>query len=78
MYNGWKNRETWNVALYINNDYGLYQSAREFMRSYKGRSPYSDFIESVGLYGKKTADGVRWSDRKLNLRELNSMMRDLR
>jgi hypothetical protein len=28
-YNGWTNRETWNVALWFGNDYGLYQSVKE-------------------------------------------------
>lgn len=78
MYNGWKNYNTWNVALWINNDYGLYQSAREFMRSYKGRSPYTDFIEWAGLDGKKTLDGAKWAGRDLDLRALNSVMRELR
>ena len=30
-YNGWENYETWNVALWIGNDEGLYNLAR---RSY--------------------------------------------
>jgi hypothetical protein len=28
-YNGWTNRPTWAAALHINNDYGMYQRARE-------------------------------------------------
>ena len=28
-YNGWKNRQTWNVALWFGNDYGLYTRAKE-------------------------------------------------
>ena len=27
-YNGWKNRATWNVALYLNNDEGWYTLMR--------------------------------------------------
>ena len=36
-YNGWENYETWNVALWIGNDEGLYNLAR---RSYS----YQDLL----------------------------------
>ena len=29
-YSGWKNYETWNVALWISNDKGLYSMAKEY------------------------------------------------
>ena len=29
-YNGWKNYETWNVALWLQNDYPLYCITRGF------------------------------------------------
>jgi hypothetical protein len=31
-YNGWTNWETWNVALWIGNDEGLYNCQQEFIR----------------------------------------------
>ena len=33
-YNGWKNHATWNVALWIGGDQGLYEFAKE-MPSYE-------------------------------------------
>lgn len=32
-YNGWANRETWAVALHINNDQGWQESVREALRT---------------------------------------------
>ena len=29
-YNGWKNYETWNIALWLQNDYPIYCIARDF------------------------------------------------
>ena len=29
-YNGWSNRETWATALHINNDQGLYETAKDY------------------------------------------------
>jgi hypothetical protein len=76
-YEGWKNYETWNVALWINNDFPLYTSATKFMKSYKGRAPYSDWIWHAGLQNAETADEIKWVSKKLSLTELNEMMREL-
>ena len=32
-YNGWKNYETWNFMLWLNNEEGSYNSYRKFARS---------------------------------------------
>ena len=76
-YNGWKNYETWNVALWINNDYGLYTAAKEFANGNKGkvRAMYKTFVESYGL--DKTPDNVKYLSTKLDYRRLNEMMLDL-
>jgi len=75
--NGWKNRQTWNCALWVCGDEGLYRAAVDFMRHYTGRSPYADFIVSGVVNSPCTADGVFWMSSSLSLRELNTMMREL-
>ena len=70
MYNGWTNYETWNAALWINNDYALYDLARE-------SEDFEDFVYSVRqLFGDHTPDGVAWNDRRINSEELDKMFHE--
>ena len=39
-YNGWANYETWNVALYINNDYVLYNLAKRWSKERPSEATY--------------------------------------
>lgn len=82
-YNGWKNYETWNVALWIENDEGLYSIARQyrykgyraFVASLKELADPSDFtIHQVAF---ETPDNVAWNDSGLDIEALDEMMKDL-
>jgi hypothetical protein len=64
-YNGWENYETWNVALWINNDEGLYNIARE-------AGDYQSFVESISEFMTQTLDGVRFDDPAVNVIQINS------
>ena len=70
-YNGWTNHATWNVALWIGGDHGLYEFAKEF-------TSYKDFRESLrevsgdSAIGHETPDGVSWKDSALNIEEIDS------
>jgi hypothetical protein len=64
-YNGWENYETWNVALWINNDDGLYDIARRC-------DDYQDFVDAVEGLISKTPDGVSFTDPKVNVIQINS------
>ena len=72
-YNGWTNYETWNVALWIGNDEGLYHLAREA----KDYRTFVDCLEACSFNDAATRDGVKWNDPKVNAIELNEMLAEL-
>ena len=79
-YNGWKNRATWNVALWIENDEGLYNTARDYLKMRKAKGKvgyYAGFIRWAGMQEEKTPDGFKWLGSRLCLSELNDMIREL-
>ena len=72
-YNGWTNYETWNVALWLQNDEVMYNMARGYR--HHGYLSLSHML--VECFGSSTPDDVRWDDKKLDIDELNEMMEDL-
>ena len=71
-YNGWANYETWNVALWLQNDEFLYA----IMQSCKGsRDPYKELIETLELSNiVTTGDGVEFTDDRVDQIEIIEMM----
>ena len=67
-YNGWENYETWNVALWINNEEGLYLLAQEC-------GDYETLVKCLPK-NAKTGDGVKYNDPKVNVVQLNSEVFD--
>lgn len=76
-YNGWANYQTWNVALYLDNDQGTYTAVVEYANSAE-EPTYRGLIEHLGLGRELTPDDVHWLDSGLNHEELDEMVRDHR
>tara|TARA_B000000557_G_scaffold77247_1_gene61847 strand:- start:4104 stop:4352 length:249 start_codon:yes stop_codon:yes gene_type:complete len=76
-YNGWSNHATWNVALWIGGDQGLYEFAKEC-------ESYNDFVEQLrevsgdSSIGYQTPDRVAWNDSGLDIAELDAFIQDLK
>jgi len=78
-YNGWTNYETWNVALWIGNDEGLYEMAKEYRR--QGYKAFAESMRELEMEGStisvETPDGIAWNDSGLDHAELDAMMVEL-
>ena len=68
-YQGWSNKKTWNIALYINNERDLYQVA-------KACNSYKEFLSHL-VPGAITPDGVLYTDPSLDTQELDEVIQDI-
>ena len=77
-YEGWKNYDTWNVSLWINNDEPMYRKAVGFMKDNPDRdNPYIGFLLNNYMTHLVTPDAIEWMSDKLDFPALNGMMREL-
>ena len=74
-YNGWANRATWNVALWIGNDEGLYRLACDIVSNGGTYGHFADTMSEMGM--TETPDGYSWTATELDGIELNEMMTEL-
>jgi len=68
-YNGWSNYQTWNVALWIQNDFKFYAVAL-------GCGDYREFLSAIvdSDVGITTPDGVSWFAGAINHAEIDSLI----
>lgn len=70
-FNGWANYETWNMTLIIENDYPQYKIAKQCTN-------YRELIVKLARAGyTKTLDGVKYSDPKIDEKEINEWLKEL-
>ena len=72
-YNGWTTYETYNIALWIENDEGLYNLAREYR--HKGYEKFRELLRELEII--ETPDKVSYNDSGLDIEELDNMMEEL-
>jgi hypothetical protein len=80
-YSGWSNYQTWNVALWLNNDPGLYEVACKYVREARGCGDaitYPAFLKFAGVEaGDTTPDGTPWRSTKVDRSEIVELLIDL-
>ena len=72
-FNGWKNWETWNVALWISNDTWLNNLAKKF----KSYSNFAEFLIYDFDYDG-TRDNVAWDLPCLDIAALDRVIADIK
>ena len=71
-YNGWKNYETWNVILWLDNDEGLYNIVKK-----SSSESYEDFAHDYLIeFTQATPDHVGWLHHSLDHDALNAYIRE--
>ena len=79
--NGYANYETWNVALWIQNEEPMYRVAMAYVeqaRRFGQKISYDSLIPALEYrFGQMTKDGTRWMDGRINTEELNEVLEDL-
>ena len=73
-HNGYKNYETWNVALWIDNDQETYKTAKILVN--QGVTSYKELVKKAGF--GYTGDGVSFTDKKLDIAELWEELKELK
>ena len=71
-YNGWTNYETWNIPLWVDNDYGTYQARISYLpahREWSAQDVY-EFVHAVFPDGTPDLEGDRNWSAKVNWPEI--------
>jgi hypothetical protein len=75
-YNGWKNYETWNVALWMFSDEVMYDIVQT-VATLEGDYPAFSSIILNDYELDATPDGVAWNDPRLDIEALNGTIAEV-
>ena len=76
-YNGWKNYETWNVTLWLQNDellYALAYNSSTACKKHGKKFTYNKFLPVLESISQATEDGVKWNDPMIDRDEMDEML----
>jgi hypothetical protein len=72
-YNGWKNYETWNIALWLGNDEGLVDLVNNFGKGVTYKFFATHYLNSIC---DGTPDGINWLNCSLDHDALNEFLQE--
>ena len=75
-YNGWRNRATWNVALWIGNDFPVYNASRAYKTYPQPFLSFRDDLSKGMLKCTTTGDGVSQWDKSLDIKAIDEVLRN--
>jgi len=79
-YNGWKNYQTWNVLLWVENDERNYNAMQEYLNSVARvpgkRANWKEAMAHCGLFFEKTGDNVSYIQTRLSYRSLDDALNE--
>jgi len=79
-YEGWKNRQTWNVAFWLYNDKDLYDDMLGYVvlcTEVDEKPTYRGCISYLRISKDRTPDGIAWNGTRLDLKALNEMIAEM-
>ncbi len=79
-YNGWPNRATWNVMLWMDNEEGAYREYRAKVQRYQDKKRHFGGVAARAVceacFGDKTPDGISFSSSKVRWSAIAAAMRE--
>tara|TARA_R110000824_G_scaffold92059_2_gene223580 strand:+ start:1047 stop:1346 length:300 start_codon:yes stop_codon:yes gene_type:complete len=75
-YNGYKNYETWNVVLWLGNDYPTYNAARGYKTYPQPYLSLRNDLRKGMLKCTSTGDGVSLWDTSLDIAAIDEVIRE--